>query len=260
MSRLRDRLVALGTAASSSWLGGVFYHVVSRRIDRVLIPLSKGRLSMGPPGQTVLITTTGARTGRPRQASLAFGWQGEDMVVIASKGGAPHHPAWYHNLKADPRVRVQYPGVIEDRIARVEGNAEAPHIARRLQRAQRRPQALALGGEQVRRRMDHERVERTPEQIDRTTRARDNGVEPFRKARRLADDAEPARLRPRARQNLFRIAVSGSCIDRLDAAFRGAIENRQHLVERRSARGIGDAVVEAELDCAERQTHRLSAP
>ena len=38
-------------------------------------------------------------------------------VLAPSKGGAPHHPAWYHNLKAEPRVRVQYPGMIEERIA-----------------------------------------------------------------------------------------------------------------------------------------------
>ena len=118
MSGLLAWLNQAGTAASSSKLGGQFYHVVCRRIDRVLIPLSKGRLSMGPPGQTVLITTTGARSGKPRIASLAFSWQGDDMVVVASKGGAPHHPAWYHNLKADPRVRVQYRGAVEDRRAR----------------------------------------------------------------------------------------------------------------------------------------------
>lgn len=118
MAGIRERLVELGTAASSSKIGGILYHVVCRRIDTVLIPLSNGRLSMGPPGNTVLITTTGARSGRPRKASLAFMWRGEDMVIIASKGGADHHPGWYHNLKADPRVRVQYPGIIEERAAR----------------------------------------------------------------------------------------------------------------------------------------------
>lgn len=118
MSGVLEWLGRVGTAASSSKLGGIFYHVVCRRIDRVLIPLSGGRLSMGPPGQTVLITTTGARSGRPRKASLAFLWWGEDMVIVASKGGAPHHPAWYHNLKADPRLIVQYPGVVEPRRAR----------------------------------------------------------------------------------------------------------------------------------------------
>ena len=111
-------LQRLGIAASSSKLGGILYHQVCRRIDTVLIPATGGRLAMGPPGQTVLITTTGARSGRPRKASLAFMWSGDDMVVIASKGGAPHHPGWYHNLKADPRVVVQYRGGTEERRGR----------------------------------------------------------------------------------------------------------------------------------------------
>ena len=103
---------------SCSKAGGIFYYVVSRRLDQVLIPLSKGRISMGPPGRTVLITTTGARSGRRRQASLAFLWKGDDMVVIASKGGHVNHPGWYHNMKAHPEVHVLYEGGDEDRIAR----------------------------------------------------------------------------------------------------------------------------------------------
>lgn len=118
MAWIAETLNRWGTAASSSKIGGIVYHVLCRRIDTVLIPLSKGRLSMGPPGQTVLMTTTGAKTGQPRKASLAFIWQGDDMVIVASKGGALHHPGWYHNLKADPRVVVQTRTGIEERVAR----------------------------------------------------------------------------------------------------------------------------------------------
>ena len=50
MAGIADTLHRWGTAASSSKLGGILYHVVCRRIDTVLIPLTKGRLSMGPPG------------------------------------------------------------------------------------------------------------------------------------------------------------------------------------------------------------------
>ena len=118
MAGLFEGLNRLGVAASASKWGGVFYHVVCRRLDTVLIPLTKGRLSMGPPGQTVLITTKGAKSGKSRKASLAFMWKGDDLVVIASKGGAPHHPAWYHNLMADPRLVTQTRAGIEDRVAR----------------------------------------------------------------------------------------------------------------------------------------------
>ena len=118
MGSLLNDLNRLGLAASSSKLGGIFYHVVCRRIDSVLIPLSNGHLTLGPPGRTVLLTTTGARSGEPRKAAVAFCWHGDEMIVIASKGGAPHHPSWYHNLKANPRVRTQYRGVDEVRVAR----------------------------------------------------------------------------------------------------------------------------------------------
>lgn len=134
LARLLESLNKAGLAASSSWLGGVFYHVVCRRIDSVLIPLSGGRLSMGPPGQTVLITTTGARSGKPRKASLAFLWEGEDMVIVASKGGAPHHPGWYHNLKAHPQLSVQYPGVVEERVAREAEGTERDVLFERMAR------------------------------------------------------------------------------------------------------------------------------
>jgi deazaflavin-dependent oxidoreductase (nitroreductase family) len=132
MASLLEALGRLGTAASSTRLGGIFYHVVCRRIDAVLIPLTKGRLAMGPPGQTVLLTTTGARSGRPRKAAVAFLWRGDDMIVIASKGGAPHHPGWYHNLKAQPRVRAQYRGVDELRVAREAVGAERDELFARM--------------------------------------------------------------------------------------------------------------------------------
>lgn len=118
MGGLLGWLGRVGVAASSSKLGGIFYYTVCRRIDSVLIPLTRGRLSMGPPGQTVLVTTRGAKTGKPRRTSLAFLWHGDDMIVVASKGGSPAHPAWYHNMKADPRVVVQHRGGIEERFAR----------------------------------------------------------------------------------------------------------------------------------------------
>ncbi|MCP4907822.1 MAG: nitroreductase family deazaflavin-dependent oxidoreductase [bacterium] len=118
MTGILESLSRIGTRASSSAIGGMLYHVVCRRIDTLLIPISKGRLSMGPPGQTVLITTFGAKSGKLRKASLAFMWRGDSMVIIASKGGASRHPAWYHNLRADPRLVVQYRGAIEDRVAR----------------------------------------------------------------------------------------------------------------------------------------------
>lgn len=56
----------------------------------------------------ILLTTTGARTGGPHTTPLGFLHDdGPRILVIASAAGAPHHPAWYHNLLADPLVTVE---------------------------------------------------------------------------------------------------------------------------------------------------------
>jgi deazaflavin-dependent oxidoreductase (nitroreductase family) len=56
---------------------------------------------------TLLLTTTGRKTGRVLTLPLIFGRSGPNYVVVASKGGAPAHPAWYLNLQAKPEVQVQ---------------------------------------------------------------------------------------------------------------------------------------------------------
>lgn len=58
----------------------------------------------------VLITMTGAKTGRELCSPLVCSRDGDDVVIIASKGGAPEHPNWYHNLVAHPSVTVELPG------------------------------------------------------------------------------------------------------------------------------------------------------
>src|SRR5271154_3305518 len=56
---------------------------------------------------TLLLTTVGRKSGRVLTLPLIFGRSGADYVVVASKGGAPAHPAWYLNLQANPRVQLQ---------------------------------------------------------------------------------------------------------------------------------------------------------
>ncbi|MBV9582640.1 MAG: nitroreductase family deazaflavin-dependent oxidoreductase [Chloroflexi bacterium] len=55
----------------------------------------------------LLLTTTGAKSGQTRVNPLAFTRDGDNYVVIASKGGAPAHPDWYRNLVAHPDVTVE---------------------------------------------------------------------------------------------------------------------------------------------------------
>jgi deazaflavin-dependent oxidoreductase (nitroreductase family) len=71
-----------------------------------------GKPTSGPfLGRPVLIlTTTGARSGDRRESPLVYTRSGDDYVVIGSKGGAPTHPAWYHNLRANPGVTVEVLG------------------------------------------------------------------------------------------------------------------------------------------------------
>jgi deazaflavin-dependent oxidoreductase (nitroreductase family) len=55
----------------------------------------------------LLLTTTGAKSGQPRTSPLVYTTDRDRLVVIASKGGAPTNPAWYHNLLANPEVTLE---------------------------------------------------------------------------------------------------------------------------------------------------------
>jgi len=55
----------------------------------------------------LLLTTTGAKSGQERTTPLAYTRDGERFVVIASKGGAPTNPDWYHNLRAHPAATIE---------------------------------------------------------------------------------------------------------------------------------------------------------
>src|SRR4051794_38043329 len=70
----------------------------------------------------LLLTTKGRKSGEERDQALIFREDGEGRyVIVASKGGAPQHPGWYHNLKADPEVQVQ---VLGDRFTARAPDAE----------------------------------------------------------------------------------------------------------------------------------------
>jgi len=68
-----------------------------------------GRIESGmfKGARLLLLTTTGARSGQIRVNPLAFTRDQDNYVVIASKGGSPTHPDWYHNLVANPDVTVE---------------------------------------------------------------------------------------------------------------------------------------------------------
>jgi deazaflavin-dependent oxidoreductase (nitroreductase family) len=89
----------LGTRAAA-WLS---VHVVWR-LDPHLLRLSGGRAGLGFMLPTALLETRGARTGRLRRNGVIYFHDGERVTIIASKLGAPEHPAWFHNACANPDV------------------------------------------------------------------------------------------------------------------------------------------------------------
>lgn len=68
---------------------------------------ANGGTVRGRQWPVLLLTTTGAKSGQPRVTPLNFSTDGDRLVVIASKGGAPAHPDWYRNLVANPEVTIE---------------------------------------------------------------------------------------------------------------------------------------------------------
>ena len=70
---------------------------------------SGGRVGHRVPGAPpmLLLDHVGAKSGVQRTAALAYVGDGDDVVLVASKGGHPKHPAWFHNLRANPETTVQ---------------------------------------------------------------------------------------------------------------------------------------------------------
>jgi deazaflavin-dependent oxidoreductase (nitroreductase family) len=84
----------------------------------------------------LILTTTGARSGEPREAVLTFTRSGDRYVVAATAGGSPRNPAWFHNLGANPTVTVEAKGKSFQARATVMDDAERQrlwdaHIAER---------------------------------------------------------------------------------------------------------------------------------
>ena len=89
-------------------VGSVIIKIASQ-VNTWLYRLSGGRIAgRFPSGAPVLLLTTiGRKSGQPRTAPLLYLADGDQYVIVASKGGMSHHPLWFKNLQANPRVEVE---------------------------------------------------------------------------------------------------------------------------------------------------------
>ena len=85
---------------------------------------------LGGPGilPTLLLTTTGRKSGEPRALPLLYGAVGDSYAVIASKGGMPDHPLWFLNLEARPECELMVGAKAVSARARVAEGAERERI------------------------------------------------------------------------------------------------------------------------------------
>lgn len=81
---------------------------------------------------TLLLTTTGRTSGDPYTTPLIYRQDGDDYVVVASKGGADAHPDWYRNLQANAEAQVQVGGDVMDVTARTASGADRSRLWDRM--------------------------------------------------------------------------------------------------------------------------------
>ena len=110
---------------SATRLGRLFSAKVVWKVDPYLLRATHGRLGMGLVLPTALLETTGAKSGTARRNAVIYFHDGSLVTIVASKAGAPKHPAWFCNLKAHPDVTF---GGIPMRATVVEDDAERQRI------------------------------------------------------------------------------------------------------------------------------------
>ena len=78
------------------------------RVHDAVYQRTNGLIGHRIPGapNSLLLHTVGAKTGLPRTSALSYARDGDSYLVVASNGGDPRAPGWYHNLKADPQVEI----------------------------------------------------------------------------------------------------------------------------------------------------------
>lgn len=109
--KAKGSLAELATKVALTKPGTWFYSKVAARIDGPLVRATGGRIStVGGLFPVVLLTARGAKSGIERTVPLVYFTDGDDVILMASSFGRPRFPAWYHNVRANPEVRLESMG------------------------------------------------------------------------------------------------------------------------------------------------------
>jgi deazaflavin-dependent oxidoreductase (nitroreductase family) len=110
------RLKRVDPSGPRGWLSRVYAALANTRlgrfmsvnlvwkVDPYLMRATRGRVGMGLVLPTALLETRGAKSGALRRNVVIYFHDGDRVTIVASKLGLPRHPAWFHNLQADPDV------------------------------------------------------------------------------------------------------------------------------------------------------------
>src|SRR5690348_7439526 len=126
--RKLNRFERLLERVAATRAGGWFFVHVAHHVDPFLLRASRGRVSLAPGQPIALVTVRGAKRGVPRETPLLFAGEGDRMILLAPNAGSTRHPAWYHNLRANPEVDVIAAGGRSGRY--VASEAEGPERER----------------------------------------------------------------------------------------------------------------------------------
>jgi deazaflavin-dependent oxidoreductase (nitroreductase family) len=108
--------------------GGFFYVNIAPAIDRRLMRWTGGRVTTGGFGRVGMMRVKGARSGAERQTPLVYTRDGDNVLVVASRGGDVKHPAWYRNVVANPDVTFAINGDERAYRARTASGEERPRL------------------------------------------------------------------------------------------------------------------------------------
>ncbi len=115
---------------------GVYAGRRSTKLHVALYRRTGGRMGGSLPGlpqvRIALLSHTGVKTGVQRTSPLIYHQYGDAIVVAASKGGQPTHPAWFHNLMASPETTIQIGSEVREVRARVATGEERDRIWSKL--------------------------------------------------------------------------------------------------------------------------------